>query len=576
MCGRPHRAFIVKAALGISVAVAPAVSRAQIAAPSQLTPQSLRPDDGQRNQGIVLPKRAVATAPPGAEDLQVLIDDVRVDGAFTELGSATEAWADGIRGRKLSVANLYAAAAALERIHAEAGYPLVRVVIPPQKLVDRGRLIVTVVDGFIEGIDVTGVPDRVLAVVTARTEGLVHRGHLKLAEIERALLLAGDIPGLKLKSTLMRGSREGGVRLLIDAEHDLASSSLGADDRLSKSVGTWQLRGSAAINSAFGAGEQIYATIGLGADIRAATQGSTPLTVYGGGIVIPVGSDGLTINPEYTHSTTRTLPSPGVPATQGTFERYAVRLRDPLLLTRKTSLYLNVSLEEVSQQVFAPDFGVVLNLDRYMVIRGGPDYAMPLPWGESLQLGASLSQGLAGRGATDAATSNVPLSRQGAGPRFTKFNVNARLSQPLPAEVRLDLIGAGQYSFGQAMLRSEQMALDGNDAVSAFATGTFTIDQGMTVRGELVRPFPVSLNDVNTVVSPYVFVAGGRGWLVNPTSVEQPIVDAGAVGSGLRGNVEAKAGLPSASLALEVARSYTDLASIRQGWRVNVNASAGF
>jgi len=564
------------AALSISAVAVPTFCRAQVASPSQLTPQSLRPDAGSRNPGIVLPGPAAATAPQGAENLNVVIDDVEVDGAFPELSAATAAWVGQIRGRRISLAQIYADAAALERLHAEAGYPLARVVIPPQKLVDHGRLVVLVIDGFIEAIDLTGVPERAVDVVAARTDFLVGRRHVTIGEIERALLIAGDVPGLKLKSTLLRGGREGGVKLLLEGGHDLISGSLGGDDRLSKSLGTWQLRGSVAVNSAFGAGEQIYATAGLGADLRAAIDGTSPLVVYGGGVVIPIGTDGMTINPEYTHSTTRTAEALGVPASLGTFERYALRLRDPLLLTRKTSLYLNVSLEEVSQQLAAPDFGVTLNSDRYAVLRAGPDTTMTLPWGESLQLGANLSQGLGGRTAAEAAASGVPLSRLGAGPEFTKLTANARLSQPMPYELRLDLIGAGQYSLGKPMMRPEQIALDGNDAVSAFASGSFTADQGVTLRGELSRPFAVSFNAVNAVLSPYLFGSYGRGWLADATSVEQSVINASAFGVGVRGNVEAKAGLPAASLGIELGRGYTDVAGIRQGWRANVTASALF
>ena len=170
----------------------------------------------------------------------------------------------------------------------------------------------------------------------------------------------------------------------------------------------------------------------------------------------------------------------------------------------------------------------------------------------------------------------MPLSRLGAGPEFTKLTANARLSQPMPYELRLDLIGAGQYSLGKPMMRPEQIALDGNDAVSAFASGSFTADQGVTLRSELSRPFAVSFNAVNAVLSPYLFGSYGRGWLADATSVEQSVINASAFGVGVRGNVEAKAGLPAASLGIELGRGYTDVAGIRQGWRANVTASALF
>jgi hemolysin activation/secretion protein len=546
------------------------------AAPSQVTPQTLRPRAAPDDQTIVLPGPS-ATAPAAANSsLTVEIGDVQVQGAFPELAVASDAVTGKLRYRRLSVAQIYAAVSELERIYGDAGYPLVRIVVPPQHLVDRGPLQLAVVDGFIEGIDVDRVPANAQQAVAMRTAALVGRRHVKLVEIERALLIAGEVPGLKLKSTLARGSREGGVKMLLEGEHDLVTGSIGIDNRLSSSLGTWQLRGAVALNNALGVGEQVYASAGSGANLKSVVDGTSPLTIYGGGAIVPIGVDGVTINPEYTHSTTRTVQTSGVPASLGTFERYALRLRAPISLTRKASLYANFSLEEVDQQIAAPDFGVTLNHDHYRVFRAGPDYATTLPSGTGLQVGALMSAGFGGRSEFEAAASGIPLSRLGARPDFTKLSGNARFSQPLPANFRLDLIGAGQFTAGKPMLRPEQMALDGSDAVSAFASGSFSADQGVTLRGELSRPFAFGAGGFNATASPYVFGAAGRGWLANATSVEQSVFNAGALGLGVRGTLDAAAGQPRPSLALEVARGFTDLRGVKAGWRANMLASVTF
>jgi hemolysin activation/secretion protein len=362
--------------------------------------------------------------------------------------------------------------------------------------------------------------------------------------------------------------------LLLDGEHRLVSASAGGDDRLARSLGTWQLRGAVALNSALGAGEQIYATGGLGADLHALREGGSPLIIYGAGAILPIGVDGLTINPEYTHSTTRTPQATGVPASLGTFERFALRLREPISLTRKASLYVNFSLEDIDQQVAAPDFDTTLNHDHYDVFRVGPDLTTTLPWGTGLQLSVLLSEGLGGRDARDAAMSGVPLSRLGADPHFAKLSGNARFSQALPAGFRLDVTGAVQSSFGKPLLRPEQIVLDGNDALSAFASGTFNADQGVTVRSELSRAF--GIDALRATVAPYVFGAAGRGWLASATSIEQPAFNAAAIGLGVRGSVDSSATQPGGSLTLEVARGYTDLSSVRVGWRANLIASASY
>ena len=571
-----HAALCV--GVGIATLLGPATGHAQTAVPgqvpSQLTPPSLRPTTPSNVPTIVLPGHSAVSVPSGDSTLSVLVGDVALDGAFPELAPAAEVVISRLRNRPLSVQQIYAAAAELERIYTDAGFVLARVVVPPQDLVDHGALHLVVVDGFIEGIDVSALPERVRAVVADRMIGLVGQRHLRLAELERALLVAGDIPGLKLKSTLMRGGREGGVRLLLDGEHRLVSASAGGDDRLTSTLGTWQLRGAVALNSALGAGEQFYATGGLGADLHEAREWRSPLAIYGAGVIVPVGVDGLTINPEYTHSTTRTPQAIGVPASLGTFERFALRLREPISLTRKASLYVNFSIEDVDQQVAAPDFGTTLNHDHYGVFRAGPDLATGLPWGPGLQLSALLSEGLGGRDARDAFMSGVPLSRLGADPHFAKLSGNARISQALPAGFRLDLIGAAQSSFGKPLLRPEQIVLDGNDALSAFASGTFSADQGVTLRSELSRAF--SVEALHATVAPYVFGAAGHGWIASATSIEQPAFNAGAVGLGVRGSVDSSASQAGGSLTLEVARGYTDLSGVRRGWRANLIASASY
>jgi hemolysin activation/secretion protein len=565
----------VSAITGIWLVSITSDSYAQITSPSQVTPPSLRPAP-PLGQGITLLGQAPQTAPKGTEGLTVLIGHVAVDGGFAECAAATQAAIGGLIGKRLSVEQIYALARTIEQVHAAAGYVLARVVVPPQKLLDQGSLRLTVVDGFIEEIDVAGVPERARAVVEDRVGFLIGRRHVRLDEIERGLLLAGDVPGLKLKSTLTRGTREGGAKLVLEGQHRLVTGSLGGDDRLSRSLGTWELRGTVALNSALGIGEQVYGTIGTSTDLDAAINGTSPLAVYGGGVVIPLGPQGFTLNPEYTRSTTRTPLEPGVPATVGTFERFALRLREPVIYTRNSSLNLNLSLEYVTQQLGAPDFGVGLNRDRYAVLRGGADTTASLVWGEGLQAGASVSQGLGGRTEADADGSGLPLSRAGASPDFTKLTANVRVSQPLPSGTRFDLIGLGQTSFGRPLFRSEQFALDGDDAVSAFAAGTLTADQGITVRGELARPLSARLDTANTTVSPYLFGSAGRGWLMDSTSVEQPTFNAGALGLGSRGHVEAADGSQGFSLALELARQFTNIASARQGWRGNLNATVAF
>src|SRR4051794_26761251 len=125
------------AALLALVAVLPGVALGQTA--SQITPPSFRPDQ-ERPGGFTLSGAAGTQTPAGAEKLFVRLNGVTVAGGFPEIEAATDALEARLSGRTVSGAEVFAAARDLEAAYAAAGYVLVRVILPPQKLVDGSRL----------------------------------------------------------------------------------------------------------------------------------------------------------------------------------------------------------------------------------------------------------------------------------------------------------------------------------------------------------------------------------------------------------------------------------------------------
>src|SRR5690349_16350659 len=112
----------VCAGVSIGALVWPATGHAQTAAPSQLTPQSLRPAAPPNEQTVVVPGPSAIATPGGDSHLTVLVGDVELEGGFPELFAANEALVAKLRNHPLSVAQIYAAASELERAYTEAGY----------------------------------------------------------------------------------------------------------------------------------------------------------------------------------------------------------------------------------------------------------------------------------------------------------------------------------------------------------------------------------------------------------------------------------------------------------------------
>jgi hemolysin activation/secretion protein len=523
-----------------------------------------------------VPEAQPLQAPAGAENLDVVIGDVQVDGGFPELAVRTQELAGGIRGKHLTVAQLYTFANELEHAYDEAGYPLARVAVPPQQILNQGTFRVVVVDGFIEAIDVDNVPERVRNVVAARLASLLFRHHVTITQIERGLLIAGDVSGVSLRSALSAGTSEGGTKLIVEGDHRLVTGSLGLDNRLPTTLGTRQLTAKVAVNSALGLGEQVYATFGFGTTINGTIPGSTPYEVYGGGVVVPIGPGGITVNPEYIHSRSQTLPAPHAIPSSGDFDHYALNFSDPLIRSRATDLYAGGSLEEIIQKSYVPNPATDLSLDHYTVIRLGPDYSTSVLQDKDLEIKVTVSQGLLGRDARQAAGSGVGLSTAGAVPTFTKATANIQLTEFLSRDVRLDVIAHGQSSFGRPLFKAEQFSLTELDEVSAFADGVVNVDQGGTLRIELSHPFVQSFNAVELPIAPYVFGAAGRGGIVNATQLEQRVTNAETVGIGIRSGAQTALTPLNATLNAEVARQFTDLVGFREGWQANFRVVLGF
>ena len=563
--------------LGIAAVLACPVTAASQVAPSQVTPPTLRPPTPSAPDALPPSAGVQLHAPAGSERLSFIVGRVVIKGTSPELASETDSLVQTIKGHRVTVAQVYEFANALEQAYARAGYVLVRVTVPQQKLNDRGALRIVVVDGFVEKVQVDHVPDNVRALVTDRMASIVGRRHIKLDEIERRLLTAGDVPGLRLKSTLARGKALGGALLVLEGTHRLVTATASIDNRLPTSLGTWSYGTSVAINSAFGFGEQFYASAQAGGDPARIFDSTSPLRVLGAGAVLPLGNDGWILNPEYTNSLSKPVAVSGGLASIGQFSRFALRTSYPVIRTRSNTLNLNGAFEYISQNVVVPLFATDLNRDRYGVLRAGMAYETALPWwGAALQSSATLSHGTGGRDRADADASGIPLSRQGASPLFAKANVDAHLTQPLPEGFRLDLIGRLQTSFGKPLLVSEQFALDGPQAISAYPSGTLNVDEGGTLRGELSRSFAVPDLGFPLLLSPYGFGTFGAGRLVEPTIVELAVVRGGAVGAGLRSSIDAPDGYHGATLGLELARQYSNLPNLAQAWRFNVGMSIRF
>jgi hemolysin activation/secretion protein len=530
---------------------------------SQITPPSFAPNL-ERGGGIVIPGAAGLATPAGAEKLFVRLSGVSIKGGLPALAEATKELEAKLTGHRISGADVFAAARELEAAYAVAGYVLVRVILPPQQLVNGAKLKLVVIDGFIERIETKDVPDRVRDRITRLVGPLTGRRGLLLTEIERRVLLAGDTPGVVLRSTLTPGKGEGATVLVIDARYQAVSETLSFDNTLSKTLGRTTLGAGLDFNSVAGLGELIYLRVSGHPDDGG---GNGFFETYprnrtlAAGFILPLWVDGLTFNAEYTDARTTPLAVAGLQTTD-TFDRLSLRLRYAWLRGRTANFNSEVAFDaqDEKQSLFVANVPVPLSQDRLRIVRFANDGDVLTPWGATISGRATASFGIDGLGARRAADASVllPLSRQGADAAFQKFDITLAYNQTLVDHLVLSITARAQTSFNSPLLRSEQIGIANTTGVSAFDAGTIVGDQGYVMRGELQSPWSLPLqnasifgNAIGVVAAPYVFAAYGEVSLKDPTVLEAPVIHASSYGAGLRFLGAATGTLSNGSLSLE-------------------------
>ena len=549
---------------------------------SQITPQSFAPPArGANDSGFTIGAQPGLDAPPGAADLFVTLGGVDVQGGFPELSGPQAELSARLSGKRLSAAEIFAAARELEAAYARAGYVLVRVTLPPQKIVDGARLRLVVIDGFIERIETRNVPGRVRKRIADLLAPLQGKRGLKLRDLERRVLLAGDTPGVILRSTLAPGSVPGAAILVIEAKYQQVAGVFTADNTLSASLGGAQVGVGADFNSVLGLGETAY--VRLTGDPVGGLNGlfsDYPRNrILAAGVVAPIGTDGLTLNVEDTQARTTPVATQGLAATDR-FQRLSVRVRYPWVRSRQADFATQIAFDAQDEtETLLPDqASLPIFADRLRVLRVTGDGDYRTAWGGTFTGTMTASFGLNVLGARTGADASaaLPLSRQGADATFSKLDGQIGYSQSLTPHLALSLSARGQTSFGSPLLRSEQIGLAGPDDLSAYDLGMLQGDSGAVGRAELSSPFALTkvVTPVGVVTAPYVFGAVGGYSVYDPTALEPSHVRAGSYGIGLRMGASAPGAQSNGQFTLEFARRtasgglpddnrFTALASVR-------------
>lgn len=188
-------------------------------------------------------------------------------------------------GRQLSLADLKVAASRLTAFYRERGFLVARAYLPVQD-VEGGRIKILILEGNIAQLQLRNASSLSDERAQAFLNQAVAGSAIRADQIDRALLLLNDVPGVgAVRATLQPGASVGTSDLVVDVEAGPRfAGTVGLDNYGSRYTGEKRLFGTLFVNNLLGIGDQAVVS-GLLSDRKLG---------YGRvGYSIPIGGNGL-------------------------------------------------------------------------------------------------------------------------------------------------------------------------------------------------------------------------------------------------------------------------------------------
>jgi hemolysin activation/secretion protein len=473
------------------------------------------------------------TAPPGAESIRLTISRVVVTGATVYPDAEFAPLYADMLGGEVTLAAVYDLARRITAKYGTAGYVLSRAVVPPQNFGRQGAVVrIQVVEGYIDNVV---WPAEKLAhyrdFFSDYTARIVADRPANIRTLERYLLLANDLPGLKFSTSLKPSpTNPNASTLIVEVAEKRVDAVARIDNRGTEARGPWQYLGSVSVNNILGVHEQFTAT-------WAGTFQLEELQYFAASYRQVLNSEGLTgfVNASYGFG------RPGTDALQQLMYRtrstvIEAGLSYPVIRTREKNLTVT-GLGFVTDDN-SDEFGSAFTRDRLRGFRLKAD----ADWADSFlginQVNFTFSQGLHAFGATANADPNGPLpplptpSTNAGRTDFNKIEGTFTRTQPLPQNFSAFFAAYAQYAF-TPLLVSEQCSYGGRFFGRAFDPSQMLGDHCWSVLGEARYDIATGIKQL-TRSQLYAFADHGQTYNIDPAAGTPTTQQGTSAGGGVR------------------------------------------
>lgn len=478
-----------------------------------VTPVRLMPV--QRIPGSVMPDNAAA--------LHFTLQNVTLKGSTVYTAEQVSTWTKDLRGKNISLAAVYALAQEWTARYRGDGYILSQVIIPPQTI-ENGTLVLQAVEGFIDGVtypddisanELTLLQDYMTPVIVARP--------LRAVDLERALLLINDLPGMGVESVLSPSDNtSGAAHLTLLSRFKPYDAFFDINNRGSRYLGSVQAQTALRLNNPLGFQESVTFQIATAPDgfphrelDFAAVQIDKPLNTKG--TRIDMGASITSTDPGHTLQTFDI---------KGIARAFQIGLSHAWLRSRAQNLIVALRFHYLDSER-TDNLGLGKTEDRLRVLRLSADWDYADRFAGFNQAHITLSKGIDILNMKEKNSLNATRTR--GEPEFFKIAFDLARTQRLNRLFDLRVALSGQKS-AHKLLASEEFGIGGAAFGSAYDSSEITGQDGIAARLELqTRAFE------NTAqMKPYAFYDIGKVWDADNTAANNRMRSIASAGVGAR------------------------------------------
>lgn len=488
-------------------------------------------------------------APPGAEKLKVTVRGIRITGSTVYRPEDFEPLYRDLIGREVPVTAIYDIAQKITAKYGSDGYVLSRAIVPPQELSPRGDIVrIQIIEGYIDRVEWPPALSKYRDFFSQYAEKITAERPINIRTLERYLLLASDLPGLKFTNSLKASpTNPGAATLVVEVVEKPIDVFARVDNRGTEARGPYQYFASANVNNIGRIHESWTLT-------QAGTFQLKELQYWMLSYRQVLTSEGLTFfaNNSYTRS------KPGTDIlelleykTRG--DLFEAGFSYPFIRSREKNLIATALFYMSNDR--SDILGALNTLDRIRGFRFRADIDFVDPIRAVNQINLVLTQGVEGLGASLAG--GLHLSRANGRTDFTKFEATFSRLQPLGGNFSMLLAAYGQWA-STPLLSPELCGYGGRAFGRAYDPSQLVGDTCVELLAELRYDIPQTVPNLTQL---QLYTYADRGWLHNlaPVPGTPENVDGASVGGGLRIGLQ-----PNLTFDLSAAKG---VAGVREDWR---------